>query len=93
MKTSSEGRPTWIHLEPKPPRVNDIEDYWADQPPTPSERCTYWVRQMQRGWLPNRRISGEGYYGAAEWYGVYLWEYLHVLAPLIAQGRAEARSR
>ena len=86
MKTGSQGR-SWVVLEPnRPPRVPDVEDYWGDPPPGMSERCAYWVRQFARGWAPNRRVRREGYYSAAEWYGVYLWEYLHVLSPLERAG-------
>lgn len=90
MKTGSGGRP-WIQVDrPKPPRIRDEERYWSDPPPEPSERCLYWVRQIDRGWLPNRRIGGIGYHGAAVWFGVYLWEYLNVLAPLIGERRSKA---
>ena len=82
MKTGSEGRP-WIQLEPKPPKVETVEQYWLEAPPQMSERCAYWVRQIHRGWLPNKYISREGYYTSAEWYGVWIWEYLNVLSPRI----------
>lgn len=81
-KTGGWGGP-WIDLEPKPARVNHVEGCWRDRPGMLSQRCVYWVRQILRGWRPSRRISGEGYYAAAEWYGVWLWEYLHVLFPLL----------
>ncbi|WP_280420031.1 hypothetical protein [Nocardia carnea] len=88
-RTGSAGRP-WIELErPKPPKITDEMLYWADRPPELSERCRYWVRQLERGWLPNRRISMKCYHCSAVWYGVYLWEYLNVLAPLIASERGE----
>jgi hypothetical protein len=63
--------------------VNHVEGHWQARPEVLSQRCVYWVRQILRGWRPSRRISGEGYYAAAEWYGVFLWEYLHVLFPLL----------
>jgi hypothetical protein len=88
-KTGSDGRP-WVILDsPKPPRVTDIEDWWADPPPVLSDRCWYWMRQIERGWMPNRRISGEGYYGSADWYGVWIWEWLNIIHPLIAVKREE----
>ncbi|WP_433568125.1 hypothetical protein ACQP1O_42995 (plasmid) [Nocardia sp. CA-151230] len=86
-KTGGEGRP-WIELEkPRPPRVDDRYEYWQEAPATLSPRCEYWLRQIRRGWLPNRRISAECYDCSAGWYGVYIWEYLHALAPLIAERR------
>ncbi len=91
-KTGSMGRP-WVTLErPKPPRVEDRYAYWNDPPPEMSERCAYWLRQINAGWLPNRRISMEGYDGRAAWFGVWIWEYLHLLAPAIDRRRAELRA-
>lgn len=92
-RTGSEGRP-WVQLEkPKPPRIPDDEErYWGQPPPTPSERCVYWVRQIERGWLPNRHISMNGYHTSAIWYGVYIWEYLNILYPLIESKRAKVKA-
>lgn len=89
MKTGSEGQP-WIELErPKPAPINDDAYRYFGQiaPPELSERCKYWVRQIERGWLPNKHISRNGYSGATEWYGVYVWEYVNVLYPLIESKR------
>ncbi|MFD9992073.1 hypothetical protein ACFWXT_29635 [Bacillus cereus] len=89
-KTGSEGR-AWVVLEaPKPARVADRYLYWTDRPPVPSARCRYWARQIKRGWLPNRRLSAECYDCSAAWFGIYLWEYLHVLYPLIRERRQQA---
>jgi hypothetical protein len=88
MKTGAGG--PWVTLEkPKPPRVSDRYVWWMYQPPHGSERCAYWVRQIEAGWLPNRSISMNGYDSSAAWYGVWIWEYLNVLAPLIDQKRKE----
>lgn len=92
MKTGSENQP-WVALDsPKPPKVASSESYWMGPPPQRSARCAYWVLQIERGWLPNRRISCEGYHSSADWYGVYIWEYLNVLAPLITQKRTQLAS-
>jgi hypothetical protein len=81
-KTGGRGGP-WVELEsPKPPKV-DRYLYWDDPPYRPSERCIYWLRQFMRGWRPNSRILGNGYDSDAEWFGVYLWEYLHLLSPCL----------
>jgi hypothetical protein len=41
-------------------------------------------------WQPNRWIRREGYHAAAERLGVWIWEYLHVIRPLIEErGDAE----
>lgn len=74
----------WIELEfPKPPPVRDHYLYWNDAPPAVSARCQYWVRQIERGWRPNRRIRAECYDCSASWYGVYIWEYNNIIQPLI----------
>lgn len=82
-RTGSGGRP-WVQVErPKPPPVEDRYLYWSDPPHAVSLRCLYWARQIDRGWLPNRRIGSYGYDTSAGWYGVYIWEYLNILFPLI----------
>lgn len=86
-RMGSGGRP-WVVLEkPKPPRVQDRYRYWSERPPALSARCQYWVRQIERGWMPNRRISREGYDNSSDWYGVFIWEYLNVLAPMVRERR------
>lgn len=76
----------WVELPPKPPRVTNSYDYWSDKPPEQSDRCTFWLHAIQNlGWRPNRRISGEGYDTSAHWYGIYLWEYLHVIFPILTE--------
>ena len=81
MRTGAGDGP-WVDIEkPKPSPVRDIYAYWSDPPPTPSERCQYWLRQIERGWRPNRRISIESRDGQAVWYGIYMWELIHVLWP------------
>ena len=58
-----------------------VDEYWTSPPPEPSPRLAHWLAKFDDGWRPNRRISGLGYWGAAEFYGVYLWEYLNVIFP------------
>lgn len=57
--------------------------YWTDPPPQPSEALKKWLTKINNGWHPNSRISGMGYDESADFYGVYIWEYLHVIAPLL----------
>lgn len=81
MKTGGGGG-AWVAIErPKPPRVDDHYRYWGDQPPALSERCRYWLRQIDLGWRPNRFLARECYDCASQWYGVYIWEFLHVIQP------------
>ncbi len=64
-----------------------------DKPTVLSERCRmWWSRILGQGWRPNRRIRTMGYDGAAHFYGVSVWEYLSILAPLLAhlEGRSIA---
>lgn len=91
-RTGSEGGP-WVQVDqPKPPRVADRYLYWLDPPPVLSPRCLYWSRQIERGWLPNRRIGSYGYDVSAGWFGVYIWEYLNILYPLIEAKRAKVKA-
>lgn len=67
---------------PAPPRVKDFTLYWNDKPPEPSDRLVYWIGRYANGYRPNSRVRSMGYYEASEFYGVYIWEYLHVIAGL-----------
>lgn len=87
MKTGGWGGP-WVTLErPKPPPVADRYESWGEQPSAPSLRCVYWLRQIDAGWRPNCSLQRMGYDEAAGWYGVYIWEYLHVLWPRLGELR------
>jgi hypothetical protein len=81
--------PPWGH---KPPPVDDIQRYWGDPPPEPSERCVYWLRRYREGsWRPNKHLSVQGYYGTASWLGVYIWEAINIFYPVIEESRAKMR--
>lgn len=64
-----------------PPKVDRYE-HWVSAPPKPSERLLCWIERFIEGWRPNRRISSMGYDSSAEWYGVFMWEYLCIIWPL-----------
>jgi hypothetical protein len=68
-----------------PPRVKDVTEYWTKPPPEPSARLLYWRERFAKGWRPNIRIAKMGYHEKAEFYGVYIWEYLNELTNI---GRA-----
>lgn len=73
-----------------PPRVSNHYDFWVYPPPEVSERCLWWQARIRGGWRRNRRIGMMGYDESAEWFGVYIWEYLNVLYPMLdAIGRKE----
>ncbi len=67
------------------PRVDHVERYWTSPPPEPSKRCLYWRMKIIAGWRGNSRIRGMGYYESAEYFGVYIWEWLHDLSPLLTE--------
>lgn len=66
----------------QPMKIN-VEQYWTEPPPEPSPRCTFWYQRIKEGWRPNKRIRGMGFQEAAEFYGVYIWEYFHIIRPLL----------
>lgn len=61
----------------------DVERYWLEAPPEPSPGLKKWLGKIENGWRPNSRISAMGYYEAAEFYQVYIWEFNRVLRPLL----------
>lgn len=65
-----------------------IEDYWTDPPPEPSAGLKKWTAKIANGWTPNQRIRSMGYYTAAEFFGVYIWEYFNILSPLLQEKRS-----
>jgi hypothetical protein len=62
-----------------PPRVDDVQRYWAKPPPALSPRCLHVVKRMREGWSPRLNF---GYHGNAEYLGIYIWEYLEIVANL-----------
>lgn len=68
---------------PFPRRVADMYEYWEGPPPARSPRCQHWEERIAQGWRPNRRVLAMGYDERAEFFGVHLWESLHVLEPLL----------
>lgn len=87
MKTGGWNSP-WVTLDPKPPKVTNHYDFWGYLPDEPSPRCAYWLRQIDRGWRPNRYVRRMGYDEAAEWWGVYIAEYNHLIEPRLARAWA-----
>lgn len=74
----------WVEFDgPKPPAVEDHYAHWNDPLPVRSERCRWWEHQIARGWRPNKYLRREGYDTSSQRYGVYIWEYINVLAPTL----------
>ena len=88
-KTGGLGGPRVV-LGPKPPRVEDRYRYWVEAPPELSARCRFWLDAIERGFRPNRRWRQEDYDTSAGLFGVYVWEYLHVLWPALRDRGAPA---
>ena len=63
----------------------NVTDYWAAAPPIPSPKLAAWVQRIARGWRPNRRVRAMGYHEAAEFFDVYIWEYLNVIRPALEE--------
>lgn len=67
----------------RPSKVDDIQTYWNNPPLELSPRCKWWIEYIHKiRWSRNRRLATMGYYDASEWFGVYIWEYIHVLREL-----------
>ena len=73
---------------PMPPRVPDYYAYWTDPPPELSARCRAWAVRIEQGWRRNKRVHSMGYDESAAYFGVYIWEYLHVILPLLRDNGA-----
>jgi hypothetical protein len=63
--------------------VADVTLYWKEPPPEPSPRLLEWLDRLKSGWCPNKRVRTLGYHEAAKFFGVYIWEYLRVLQPVL----------
>lgn len=72
-----------LRPDPLPPRVTDRYLHWNRPPRQVSDRCHAWAARIAAGWKRNRRIGMMGYDAVSEWFGVYIWEWLNVLAPLL----------
>lgn len=82
------GGGAWVEFDtPKPPRVADHYDNSTEASGIISERCAWWLRQIERGWRPNRRVASECWDCSAEWYGVYAWEFIGPICRALKNGR------
>lgn len=77
---------------PAPPRVADRYRYWRDAPPELSDRCKFWIGRIENGWRPGRHVGSYGYDEMALYLGVYIYEYMHVLSPLLQRPASQRQS-
>ena len=63
----------------------DIYLYWTSPPPEPSPGLEKWLFRVAMGWKRNRRIGQMSYTESAEFFQVYIWEYLNVLRPALQE--------
>lgn len=69
-----------------PPRViSELYPSFGGPPPERSARCTWWCGRIEAGWRPNSRIQTMDPDTAAGYFGVYDWEYIHVLYPMMVK--------
>jgi hypothetical protein len=68
-----------------PKRVENVEEYWTKPPPERSPRCWYWLKQIENGWRPNKRVRSMGYHERADFYGVWIWESINVIDPKLEE--------
>lgn len=82
-----------------PPPVDDIYEYWGDQPPQLSERCQWWLGYLAvNDTLSMRQLvdltsSCANYTDSATELGVYLWEWHHVLYHVLGHRMDTQRER
>lgn len=65
------------------PKVEDITDYWDNPPAILSLRCKFWITKIFRGWRANPGLIKLDEEKASEFYGVYIWEYINILFPML----------
>lgn len=87
LKLGGGGMPRIEFDSPKPPPVHDHYDTSTEKSGVLSERCQWWLRQIERGWRPNRRILNCCWDCNSEWLGVYGWEYTDVICVALGNGR------
>jgi hypothetical protein len=64
----------------------DVTQYWEAPPPQRSTNCNKWLARFADGWKANRRIRQMGYHEAADFFGVYIWEFTNLLLPAMKGG-------
>lgn len=65
------------------PKVDDATEYWDEPPPMASPRCIFWKTKIRSGFRANYRIRKLDFEEASDFFGVYIWEYVNILNPLL----------
>lgn len=85
-----------------PPPVEDRYRYWIEPPPELSDRCLYWIKYLSDlghpdtfDWRIVRNLLHEDndYDGNAEKFGVYMWEWFHIIYHTVHHMIYEGRDR
>lgn len=85
-----------------PPPVDDRYRYWTEPPPMLSGRCLYWIKRLNDFGHPDTydwRIvrdllsDSNNYDDNAEKFGVYLWEWFHIIYHTVHHMIYEGRDR
>lgn len=74
----------------------DTYAFVREAPPEPSAGLLKWQRRAREGFVRNRRLGSLGYANSADYFRVYVWEWLNVLQPMFAaneRAAAEAAAR
>jgi hypothetical protein len=50
-------------------------------------RLAWWLDRIANGWIDNNRVGELGWLEKAEFFGVYGWEYVNVIAPALDKAR------
>lgn len=88
--------------EEMPPPVEDRYEYWMGPPPELSDRCLYWIKRLHDFGHPDRYDwrdiaallhEDNDWDGNAEKFGVYLWEWFHIIYHTVHHMIYEARDR
>ncbi len=83
--------PSWDTDRMPPPVPAALRmNYTTSPPPRPSPRCEAWVRRINRGWWVPAHVSRNGWSMMVCYFGVYAYEYLHILLPMISSNSTPA---
>lgn len=87
-KKTGGGGGRWVVFDSiRPPAVKDHYSNHTEASGELSERCKWWLHQIDRGWRPNRRMLNCCWDCNSERLGVYAWEYMGPICVALKNGR------